>query len=655
MIAAVQLGIVRGQAKFSSDEDVDIDYVQLDDSLRPVAANPLPQTVALVVDHEIPENESRPVITVMGEVFEGNSETPADVRLEVQGAGLAWFLAWLLACLSAFLCGFVIFSSDWFAKVAERRRGRRGGAVCTGLSVVCSRVRYWLRAQGSLRVSRMRREVKYDPTPRGFRNYLSSYSFSYKRWAVLPGATEAEMVVIAAQNSFVESVRAIDEGDVSLAAAAMKVIDDILVEYLQYEPLYVEKIRNKAVMLAVVAASETAVVVGEAQADLLDLGVVPVSFNPTACKLLDLSVCKLMDVVDCKLSDAVFPEGVDQTLVRDYIGLIRNLQLMFANIGTPAFLSLYTAYTGRQYPCIEEARAVDAARRKAVIDQAQERGEKVPATDVMGYVMALLPLMFLLSYVKSGGKGIYKLVRRFRGTSGGTAEAAMERLHNFELQNRLDRLVERSRSDTARNGDLATRPEPDTAFSRAVNDEVATTVSVSSHAALAATVTGVVDVVGIENAMTPPAEEPLSGELVSTARAHGGPLVAMRADGVDITVINADTDTPTAIRTSTLSSVPISEGVAFGNFQTERLISTTTLLEESAAAQAGQTAGTSTSNSRSSTLVNSLAILGALGTMRSRKKVKAPGSRPGSSRNADRETGIVRRADSAATPDLSLS
>ncbi|CAA11461.1 18K protein [Beet virus Q] len=67
--------------------------------------------------------------------------------------------------------------------------------------------------------------------------------------------------------------------------------------------------------------------------------------------------------------------------------------------------------------------------------------------------------------------------------------------------------------------------------------------------------------------------EIVPNDYLSVARAEGQPLIAMRAGGEEITIINADSDSPTLIRTETLSKRPSSVGVEYGSFSRERIIS----------------------------------------------------------------------------------
>lgn len=619
IIAAARLLMLPGQDSHNpSVQGIDMDAIET--STMKASANLLPQTLVVETTSTQAEREAVPCVLDSDEQ-EQLTVVPCKATVEVDGHGIAWVIASIFALLSVCIVSFFIFSSNKFAAFAARRHGRPGGGTASILARVFSRIRYRLRARGALNVTRLKTRNEFLPNRRNFRTYLVNYDFSYRLWQSRRGLTDAEMQIVADQNAFVGAVKAVDEGDETLAAAAVVRLRQIFDQYLDYEPAYFNKILNKSVYLASLSASSVA---NKDTADLLGLGDVRV-FEPEACGLPNVQTCSLQDIVDCDLSKVFYPENTDMKAAKTYVDMLRNFQLMFSVAGTVHFVAIYASYSGAQYPCVQEAYAKDKELRKEQLDTKQTEKSSTTA-DVASYALAASSSIYALSMFVKHGKKVFKFVRGTGGPSGEASTAAIDALpelptsggheHSItdlearlerlrgpsgeasaagidtspepstssgsernsmaDLEARLERLCEGVRDNVSIDGDLSTRRSPDDVLTDSARTAMSSRANLafSGLPALIATSPALVTTASIDKDLSSHGRnEIVPNDYLSVARAEGQPLIAMRAGGEEITIINADSDSPTLIRTETLSKRPSSVGVEYGSFSRERIIS----------------------------------------------------------------------------------
>lgn len=543
---------------------VSINYAQLDRALSVVGGNILPQTLEITRDErkrQLPE-----VRVIDGERVTIRNKDEATV-IRNHGQGLPWLLAFLLLLLSVVVVYSTIYLNDWLYRLSVVRHGKPGGGAARKLSGMsdwlCSR----LRTRGALNVSRMRKKQACDPSPTGLRKFLTCYNFSYELWDPTGSYDDAQRRIIAEQNSFVEAVRAIDEGDRELAEACLTNVRRILRRHLNYRPDYFDIIEAKAVYLVTVLTNAmSGPVVG---VDDDERRAVVAAFNPSDCGLPNLDSCSLDEIKNFDLSEVAIGEGTNVEQARGYLNLCRNIQCMIETIGTVQFLGVLSSYTGPQYPCISQAFAEDKRIRK---ERLKDK-DNITTADIIAYLVSGVMAAYALVAVSKGGITLFKFMKNYAG-GGGDGPGSSRRIRQLEAalpsvpQPEELTMMERLRRLQSSDNDLVLRRNPSDMLSQVVRDVVAD-----------------VDSSDIAEFLNDPArmtEAALELRLTRIMSAEGSPvdviepggqeLISMQVHGESLTVINAGTDSPTVIRSASLSTRHRSSGIEIGSFAVDKVL-----------------------------------------------------------------------------------
>lgn len=479
------LRILPGQKRFISltgaDSIVTIVNSRLDDEIRYFATNPManelvvedippemrvistPQAVSDTTESEdFSSIETLALEEPVGNVSIVDSST-VKVRTSLKTKGIGWksALAVVLAILSSITISIFVFTSNWFTNLAFRRHGRRGGGTCRFLADSAHFVRGWLRMRGAEVVDRVYKKQNLNISRKKFKNYLYHYNFEKVSWIDAEFMSDDTKEIVAEQNSFIQAVSSIDDGDKELAVISLERVQEILRKYDIKRVKFLDVLTGKVSYLASERIADISTEVGENS-------VVTEVFKPTDHGLIDVNKCSMVDIMKLDLTTIDVTTTVNQVAARKYVDLLRCLQCLFAVVGTANFISAYMVFKGQQYPSLQEAFNKDVEMRKEKLAKATTEEEK--KFDWFNLVIVLsFSLGLGISAVK-GGKGLWdfyqskfsrsaKFLQQAEEVSGSIAEKALQRRLQA-LKEGADGLVGGTPGDDDDSGDEAA-PEQD--------------------------------------------------------------------------------------------------------------------------------------------------------------------------------------------------
>lgn len=531
MITAASLNLLPGQDNHG-DVPETINYAALDKRLTGVTFHVLPQVLH--------KEQSRGV----GTVEERMGERAYEVKSG--GNGFSWFVAILFSLLAACVGWLFFTSSNLFGRFAISRDGKRGGGAAKAIYRTSQILRKRLRDRAVQLFYNMPIKGRDEVTEHSFKKFLRNFDFDYTLWHGHNATmTDQERTLIAEQNAFVEAVRLVDEGDIELASTALSRIEGILDKYLPsfVTPAYYQKIIEKSASMAALHISENPVDRGFSLSDCEKMG------------LPCVDVCSVADILNCDLL-SVNAGGFDPIQVGAYVGLLRNLRLMFSTIGTRDFLAVASIYKGKNYRCVEEAMRMDLTRRR---DAALATGDEKS----FDWINALLIGSLVASLSVTAFSATKKLVLWCGSGGGGSAfmNSVRSRLSGRAVQN----------------GDLSSRNPIQVELENIQSDLRAMTTDVMSEKDMQdfdmmmlafegvprVSPTFVEDVMDLRDANLAALTE---DQVAARIRGLDASVVDVITPRADYVVLGADTVSPHFIKRNSISS---SEGVHYGSFTEE--------------------------------------------------------------------------------------
>lgn len=589
--AAYLLGMLPGQDNHDGFTD-GINVSAVENKLKAVSAHAAPNLLSYEKQKSENSNEmsSERAVLILNE---GVGPEMDDGHVEVtkirQGRNTAmWLIGTFLMLFSLLFMTILLALTKKFRRFALLRNGKPGGGSAAGIALLAERSRNFFLKRGCKILLKLRNDQDLGVTRRKMKNFLTEFDYDYEPWSLGTNCDTDEATIVADQNRFVAAVKIIDDGLVKFAAQALNTIKTTLFMYGVEETRYLSVLDEKAALLVSVSASE------------FDDTQVLSTFAPEDYHMPDLRTCDYTDVLEYdfrKISDK--DEGVEAEKLREYYLVLKNLQAMFSLIGEPAFLQVYMTYVGKMYPCVQEAYKKDLEIRKS---RSKDK-DNLSLSDVMGLLISLGCAASGVVVIAKGGIYLYKrywsrshaLMRRLSalptvpgsGAGGGGVAALETRLASLtststeitgegpvpsdslseswmELEARLNDFISGATGAVSSNNNLVMRATPLMMMPQFFEAQGAKPLLEGIS----------VDKLREEN-MIFHSESNVAGEdlgvCYEAAREQEEPCVNLSHLGSKYTVVNASSNFPTMIKTSSLSKTPLTSGVECGSFSREQL------------------------------------------------------------------------------------